>query len=65
MLFNFVDAVHFASRKESIGLQLADAAAFVIKRHLMGKDNTEEFYKIIEPHLCVYPDSALIHSDAV
>jgi hypothetical protein len=64
MLFNFVDAVHFASREESIGLQLADGAAFAIKRHLMGKEDTEEFYKIIEPHLCVYPDSALIYSDA-
>jgi hypothetical protein len=64
MLFNFVDAVHFASRRESIGLQLADAAAFAIKRHLMGKENTEEFYKIIEPRLCVWPKSALISTDA-
>ncbi|MGO9058938.1 MAG: DUF3800 domain-containing protein [Candidatus Binataceae bacterium] len=48
MLFNFVDALHFAASEESIGLQLADAAAFVIKRHLMGKADTEEFYKLID-----------------
>jgi len=33
-LFNFVDALHFAASEESIGLQLADIAAFFIKRHL-------------------------------
>ncbi|MGO9602794.1 MAG: DUF3800 domain-containing protein [Candidatus Binataceae bacterium] len=60
MLFNFVDALHFASLEESIGLQLADVAAFVIKRHLMGKEDTEEFYKPLEPNLAVYdPASAL------
>ena len=59
-LSNFVDALHFAASEESIGLQLADCAAFLIKRHLMGRDNTEEFYKILEPHLCVAPTSAMM-----
>jgi hypothetical protein len=59
-LLNFIDALHFAASQESIGLQLADCAAFLIKRHLMGKDSTEEFYKIIEPRLCVDPDSAMM-----
>jgi hypothetical protein len=59
-LFNFIDALHFAASEESIGLQIADCASFLIKRHLMGKENTEEFYKIIEAHLCVKPESAMI-----
>ncbi len=59
-LFNFIDALHFADSAESVGLQLADCAAFVIKRHLMSKSDSEEFYKIIEPHLVIYSaDSAL------
>ena len=59
-LNNFIDALHFAASEESIGLQIADCAAFLIKRHLMGKKNTEEFYKIIEHRLCVDPDSAMM-----
>jgi hypothetical protein len=58
-LFNFVDALHFAASQESIGLQLADSVAFVIKRHLMGKASTEEFYKLIEPQIVCDPVSAL------
>jgi Protein of unknown function (DUF3800) len=59
-LFNFIDALHFADSAESIGLQLADCAAFFIKRHLMGKSDSEEFYRIIEPHLVIYSaESAL------
>ena len=46
LLMNFVDALHFASSSESIGLQLADVAAFVIKRHsLMRKGQTDKLYK--------------------
>jgi hypothetical protein len=58
-LFNFVEALHFAASQESIGLQLADAVAFVVKRHLMGKSDTDEFYEIIQPRLVCEPDSAL------
>ena len=60
MLFNFVDALHFAASEESIGLQLADSAAFIIKRHLMGKSNTEDLYKMIECRLVCELDSALL-----
>jgi len=59
VLHNLVDALHFTEAKESIGLQLADAAAFVIKRHLMGKANTDAFYEIIKPLLTCKPESAL------
>ena len=59
ILFNFIDALHFAARNESVGLQLADSVAFVIKRHLMAKADSEEFYKLIEPCLVCKPESAL------
>ncbi len=59
MLFNFVDALHFAAPSESFGLQLADIATFIIKRHLMRKDDTEEFYEILKPLLVCDPVSAL------
>jgi Protein of unknown function (DUF3800) len=59
LLMNFVDALHFASSSESIGLQLADVAAFVIKRHLMGKEDTDKLYKTLEPLLVCDPESAL------
>jgi hypothetical protein len=58
-LFNFVDALHFTAAEESIGLQLADCATFAIKRHLMGKEDSEEFYKLIEKCLVCDPVSAL------
>lgn len=57
--YNFVDALHFAALSESIGLQLADTIAFLIKRHLMGKEDTEELYQELHPLLVCEPDSAL------
>jgi len=62
-LSNFVDALHFTASRESIGLQLADVAAFFVKRHLMQKADSEEFYKIIEPQLCVAPADALLYKE--
>ena len=50
-LVNFIDTVHFAAPRESIGLQLADIVAFVIKRYLMKKPHADELYEIIEPWL--------------
>lgn len=43
------DTVHFANSKDSIGLQFADFAAYIIKRSLMGKDESERYYKILRP----------------
>jgi len=60
MLANFVDALHFAAPKESVGLQLADAVAFTIKRHLMGKEDTEELYEIIRPCIVCKPENAML-----
>jgi hypothetical protein len=52
-LHHIVDAIHFAGSQESIGLQLADACAFFIKRHHVGKakDEAEEFYELIRPFI--------------
>jgi hypothetical protein len=55
-LLNFVDALHFASPNESIGLQLADCVTFVIKRQLMGKKKAEELYEPIRPLLVCKPN---------
>jgi hypothetical protein len=52
---HFVDTLYFAASHESLGLQLADSAAFLFKRHLMAKKDSEPFYKLIEP--CVMLDS--------
>jgi hypothetical protein len=59
MLHNFIDALHFAGSEESIGLQLADSVAFMVKRHLMGKTDSEEFYNSITPQLVCTPKGAL------
>jgi hypothetical protein len=50
-LQHIVDTIHFASSQKSIGLQLADACAFFIKRHHMGKakDEAAQFYEIFRP----------------
>ncbi|MBV8775427.1 MAG: DUF3800 domain-containing protein [Deltaproteobacteria bacterium] len=46
-----VDTVYWAESHESMGLQLADSAAFFYKRHLMEKADSEHFYSIIEPYV--------------
>jgi hypothetical protein len=42
-----VDCVHFASKDEAILLQLADACAFVYRRYLEKKPDTEEFFNAL------------------
>jgi hypothetical protein len=46
---HLVDTLYFAASHESLGLQLADAAAFLFKRHMMGKRDSESFYNSVEP----------------
>jgi hypothetical protein len=58
-LINFIDALHFAALNESFGLQLADIATFVIKRHLMDKPDPDGLYRTLEPCLVCNPESAL------
>jgi Protein of unknown function (DUF3800) len=46
-----VDAVHFAKKDQSLLLQIADHAAFFMKRKLMKKADIEKLYKKIEPQI--------------
>jgi hypothetical protein len=49
VLEHVVDTIHFADSKESIGLQIADACAYFIKRHYMNESDSdsEPLYQII------------------
>jgi hypothetical protein len=52
-LNHMIETVHFAESQSTFGIQLADAASFIIKRHLTNpKDSDiEGFYRQIEPHI--------------
>ena len=41
--------MYFGDSADSIGIQAADMCAFLIRRHLAGKQESEWLYKIIEP----------------
>jgi Protein of unknown function (DUF3800) len=45
------DDMYFGDSANSVGIQLADICAFLICRHIEGKQDTEQIYKIIEPHI--------------
>ena len=59
---HLVDTLYFAASHESLGLQLADSAAFLFKRHLMGKKDSEPFYKMIEPCVMLKSGPHLLQS---
>lgn len=48
---HIMDTVFYGSSVESLGIQLADACNFVIKRHHMGDTSAERFFQIIYPCL--------------
>jgi hypothetical protein len=50
-LDHLIDAISFRDSNESIGVQLADVCNFLIKRHEMGKTDSEPFYEMIRPSL--------------
>jgi len=51
-----IETVHFAAKAESMPLQIADACAFVIKRHLMDKEDADGYYDLLSPHIVRYDD---------
>jgi hypothetical protein len=57
---NLIDSVYFGDSHLSLGLQLADACSFFCKRYLMGRKDSEEFYRIfssrIMPHQIHFND---------
>jgi hypothetical protein len=46
---HIIDTVFFGSSKVSVGIQLADACNFFIKRHFMKDTSAERFFEIIHP----------------
>jgi hypothetical protein len=48
---HIIETVHFAGKKESPFLQLADTCAFVAKRKLMRKADIDEIYARVEPQI--------------
>lgn len=40
-----VETAHFANKTDSLPLQLADICAFIIKRHMCGKEKSEPLYE--------------------
>jgi hypothetical protein len=46
-LDHLIDAISFRDKYETLGVQLADACNLLIKRHEMGKTDSEPFYQMI------------------
>lgn len=54
-LQHIVDTVFFAEKDESSALQLADACAFAIRRHLEGRPDASDYYDPLIPALVTRP----------
>jgi hypothetical protein len=50
-LTHLFDDMYFGDSKFSVGIQLADACAYFIGKHVSGDMGAEEFYAMIEPHI--------------
>jgi hypothetical protein len=46
-----VDDLYFGDSAYSVGIQAADVCAFFINRHLHEKKDTEDLYRLLEPHI--------------
>jgi hypothetical protein len=55
VLSRVVDTVLFAEKSESSPLQVADACAFAIKRHLMKTPEADRFYKSLVRKMVIGP----------
>jgi hypothetical protein len=49
------DTIHFAAKSESVCLQIADLCAFLIKRRLMRRSQSDYLFDLIEPQLVWRP----------
>jgi hypothetical protein len=56
---HIVDDVHFTEKRRTSPLQIADAAAFCIKRHLMGAADSDRFWFPLKSRLVLLPKSEL------
>jgi hypothetical protein len=50
------DGLHFSKKTESAHLQIADACAFIIKRHIMRDELAFQFYSQIAPMMIGHPN---------
>jgi hypothetical protein len=48
------DDMYFGDSKFSIGIQLADACAYFIGKHVSGDMGAEEFYDVIKPNIAYF-----------
>jgi hypothetical protein len=53
LITNIVDSVYFGDSHDSIGVQLADACSFFVKRHLMKRENSEKFFHIFKKRVLI------------
>lgn len=55
---NLLDDMYFGDSTDSVGIQAADMCAYLIRRHLAGKQDSEWLFKIIEPRIVggVWPE---------
>jgi hypothetical protein len=53
---HIVDTVHFAGKRESMPLQVADACAFIIKRRLMQIADSVTFFDVLRPQIAWHDD---------
>jgi hypothetical protein len=58
-LTHMLDDMFFGSSANSLGIQLADVCNFVLDRHLIGRQDTEPLYELLEPRIYagrMYPE---------
>jgi hypothetical protein len=55
ILNRVIDTVHFAEKKSSSILQVADACAFFVKRRLMNTSEHMRFFGPLKPRMVVLP----------
>ncbi len=56
---HIIDTIFFGSSRVSLGIQLADACNFFIKRHHMNDQSAERFFRIIHPFMMNRDDPPL------
>lgn len=62
-LQNLHDDMYFGDSRYSIGIQLADLCSYFIARHLVGDEEIEGFYGMIEPnirHFDIFPPRLIV-----
>ena len=56
---HIIDTIFFGSSHLSTGIQLADACNFFIKKHFMGDQSAERFFRIVHPFMMNRDDAPL------